>query len=413
MSSTESKSPATMSAAPAPGAAAPCRQLQLMAMGIPSIGKSSNGEVLAKLFAGGKYIDQDDCKSNAKEYHKQVKLLSANPAVKMLYLGKCCHKSQVRDGTFAALSGSTSRQILVGLYFYHPLDDKEEKEGVVGVGGKNRHLLALALERINKRGYGHKNLYPDHNTAAILAGFAKELEPPTEKEMDKFVTVIRVDATLDKLATIKYILQELNSLGLLEGHSLLGSPTFAVTDETIVAAIEAVSAKERTLEASLKTLFWGISASKPAVETILARPEIKAALTEAKIKPFDQLHSTMLYVNGNPALATEDKELFSWDRKEIKLTIREVVWDMSAVALVVDKNFPCQNEIAHITVGVSPKVKPMYSNTMLAQVTCAAQAASSSTAAIPSSVSATAKRQVLDPPLEVIGYVKRFFPTNQ
>lgn len=421
----ETKLPIT-TPAPSP-VPAPARQLQIMTMGIPGLGKTTLGRVLEKLFVGGKYADQDIFGMNAKNYHKAVKEFSANQVVKMLFLAKGNHKFQVRKGTFDVLDTS-KKQILVGLYFYHPLDvtpsavSKETKETKApgasrapgATSGKNSNLLALAVERIGKRGHGHACLYPGDNLPDILSGFANELEPPTESEMEKFTDVIRVDATLDKLSMVKYVLNELKSSGLLDGYAV------ETGEGAILAAVEATSAEEKLLESQMATkaakvakapaktndpskprptLFWGLVPSKEDWASILATPQVQAALADARplpIKAYEIAHATMLFVGGAKAPppgtvgAKDEKEMFELEGKEFKLVINEVVWDNSAIALALDKNFPCQNPIAHVTVGVAPKIQPFYSNALLAKPPT------------------ETKRLAFEPPLVVMGRVKRF-----
>jgi len=125
------------------------------------------------------------------------------------------------------------------------------------------------------------------------------------------------------------------------------------------------------------TLYWSVELSESQRMRVLEYPKVAEILKSdvcKQMKVNKVLHSTMLFVGKDAdkaikgAMGVTEPGLIeqNWDGREVQLVITGVAWDQKAVALMLDRTFPCQNEHVHITLALAGGVKPVYSNEMIA-----------------------------------------------
>jgi len=308
-------------------------QMQIMTIGIPGVGKSTILKCLEHVIEGAKRVNQDEC-GNAKSFHKKIKELAL---VKCLLLDKCFHTKVVRKAIYDIIKV----QNLVYLIFYHP-DDQDAELDV---------LRNFVEARITDRGLGHLNLFPTSGLQKILNGFRDSFEPLDDVEIS-MGEVICVDVTKPLVNNVLEILEALNVVYNKEID--LGNIISTVLNE------EQELAKQNM--AKMKTFYW--SAVILDFGLILNNDIIKEVLSKhPHFEVNKSFHCTMLFVDGKNI---DESIVAEYEGKVVKMTVKCIAYDHKIIALVVDPDFYCNNNVPHVTLARAKGVQPVYSNLMLA-----------------------------------------------
>lgn len=185
-------------------------QLRIVVAGLMGSGKSTLCRALANLFQG-KWVNQDEFahrKRGAKKaFLSEIRRVAADPGVACVLVDKINtmrqHRAEVLDAL--AVDGETgSAAVLVRLQ--HPLD----------APGEFDHAIQLCLDRIQKRGAGHRTLFGlDPKLEMILRSTVKSAEPLDEEEAAGFRCVLDIDFTGDAITVVSAVVEGLSNAGLL------------------------------------------------------------------------------------------------------------------------------------------------------------------------------------------------------
>lgn len=337
-------------------------QIQIFGMGPPGTGKSTTLKVLEKIIPNAKRINQDETGGKRNEYLKLATSLS-DPAskVSVLLLDKCNHDVRVRRDTYEALR--KGRRVFI--QFIHPDDDPSTSL---------ENTVKMAYWRINTRGQGHPTLYPCPKLESIIQGFQTSWQNLSTDEMDEAALVFQVDITRSLADIASTILSNLEDCGILTLKSTIKDGLAAKID----GAIADVKAEERRMSLSTnrdkRTLFWSAQITDRSSLDLEDHPELLGLLKEKSTFQLRKAyHCTLLYLGGKDPKSDEEVQTSRhYEAKEgetITLRGMRLHFDGKCIALELEKDFPCSNVHAHVTVALQPGVQPVYSNQLISSGT--------------------------------------------
>lgn len=125
-----------------------------------------------------------------------------------------------------------------------------------------------------------------------------------------------------------------------------------------------------------KTLFWGLQINDSDRDRLCNVRQAPLSADDAALNTLHavlrshptfrvsaNMHCTMLFVGRRDGL--DESKYAAMQGSVLSLAATAVVHDDKAIALVLNKTFPCANEHAHITVALADKVESVYSNEMI------------------------------------------------
>lgn len=313
----------------------------IILVGFPGIGKTTVGAILENVLTNYKYIDQDMCKCNPREYETQIKTYMKTHN---LILGKCHHNKKTLNPIVKLLN---ENKISFKIYNFVP----ESHEEILSVKD-------ILLERIRKR-KNHLSLVMDGTSegeekiAKILDGFIASYEKPEFE----FTTV---DYTLDPFAISQLIVSDMNSDDSYLYLERISTMQVAYSDS--IELLNPEPLKKRVL-------YYAISYDEATNNKISNLIKSKVIKTNDNFKFQDNFHITIAYVaNGitNETLA----EVSEWCEKnldkEFEIKFNMICHTDRVIAIPVTiVNGRCVNLCPHMTIGIKEGVKPFESNKML------------------------------------------------
>ncbi|AYV82254.1 MAG: hypothetical protein Homavirus21_2, partial [Homavirus sp.] len=346
-----------------------CRQqLQIMPIGVPGSGKSTLLKVLEKLLCDAKRLNQDECNKSAKLYHRNLGKLSKNKEVKVLLMDKCYHNKKVREGSF----NSIDVQNLIYIIYYHPddicpyiLKDDDLSNMLNLETFPLDNALGLAKLRIYGRGLSHLNLHPSLELSKILDGFKDSYEMLDEEEIAYAYDMIFIDMTMDITNVVNYVLDCLISKKMIAAEK----PSTTIINNTIKSVFNEEHKLGQRNSNMAKIQGWFAQVLDSELGKIYNNDTIKDVLNKCKFNKKNELHCTIMYMDGNNTGDSNSKFnqslLKPFDNKNTNMLITHIAYDNKIVALRVLTEFVCQNECPHITLAHDPNTQAVYSNTML------------------------------------------------
>ena len=262
----------------------------------------------------------------------------------------------MRKGTYSSIN----LQNLIYLIFYHPddlCDYYENMEDKISTM-EFHNAKKMVMDRINKRGAGHINLFPTPGLLTILNGFIESYEYLDEYEKCQCIKIIYIDMTLKKEEILNCILNELKTLDIIQVPN--------VNEKLMEKTINEVLKEEELLAnkntKNSKTLYWGAFVQDP--NYLVNNKHISTFMNENKeFKLKDEFHCTMLYVNGDNKI--KEANVSKWNEKNVQIIITHLVYDDKIAVLKIKCDFPTETSIPHITLALKEGVKPFYANEML------------------------------------------------
>lgn len=283
----------------------------IILVGCPGSGKTTLGKRLAEHF-GGLYLDQDMFKTQAKQYHGAI-----NQAImedrKLIILGKSHHTYNVRGHLYKVLPDN---------YFRLFIEFSADKE--------------VCLSRIQNR-KNHQNLKSDNpDLEKIITNFVDSMQRVSDQE-----SLMGYKLSLNVTESVEQWMEKVQSLGFL-----------SVCDES-----ENFKYSYRKLKTK-KALYYAIDVD---MSSILNHLLVKEYLEEYPIILQEKFHLTLRYFgkNGYPGVERFYQNMVGENKDVICLGI---FCDDKGLCVLCTGDFSCSNEYAHITLGNSEGVRPVYSN---------------------------------------------------
>lgn len=313
----------------------------IILVGFPGIGKTTVGAILENVLPNYKYIDQDMCKCNPREYEAQIKTYMKTHN---LILGKCHHNKKTLNPIVKLLNDN---KITFKIYNFVP----ESTEDILAV-------KTALLERIRQR-KNHLSLVMDQTSegeekiAKILDGFIASYEKP---EFD----YTSVDYTLDPFAISQLIVSDMDFDDSYLYMESISTMQIAYNDSMELLNPEPL--KKRVL-------YYAISFDETTNNEISNLVKSKLIKVADDFKLQDNFHITIAYVaNGitNETLAEVSKWCEKNLDKEFEIKFSMICHNNRVIAIPVSiVNGLCVNLCPHLTIGVKDGVKPFESNKML------------------------------------------------
>lgn len=290
-------------------------------VGLPGLGKSTQARALSQVIPCATYFNQDD-------FPSKMKFLQA--------IKKSCSDIVIVDrGNHTQRHRNDIRKL-----------EKWGKMIIIDFIGQAdaRHLINLAMERIEIRGYNHQTLYPDKNLFHILETFANQYEHVTEDEKKLVETnIITIDPTQRQTEIFDYITKRLDI-------------EFTPSAEEELFINQSVQPKNIPLLIKLEVT--DISSLFQCFDEDYKRK--------------DEYHVTLWYNKGfskKDAVTKLHALTKACKDRSIYVVPTKIVKDDNAVAMAVElpSFVVSDNKYPHITIQTMNNTPSVYSNTLLAK----------------------------------------------
>lgn len=341
-------------------------KVNVVTIGIPGTGKSTILKILEILLPNAKRINQDECGGKPKRYHDGIKKLTEDNNVKITLLDKCHHNSKIRADTIKNTKGD-----VIYIVFYHPDDFDPEKSKKMKVD----NMINESLSRIGDRNLGHHTLIPSFKLGSILEGFKNSYEYLTKEEDNGNVVYVNI------MENIKDNIMRL--LGYLDTYyKVRNIKSDIVIDEAkINEAIKKVLDEEKEMDKKNQEKFrvMGWFADVLDYDKVMNNKQVIQVLNDLvdnqkmKLDIKTELHATLLFhgkkLVKNDINNDKIKSLVNCENDEFELEITHIAYDhkIAALRVIFPDNYKelCQNKHPHLTLALTPKTSPVYSNDML------------------------------------------------
>lgn len=211
---------------------------------------------------------------------------------------------------------------------------------------KDEKTSNILYERIETRGENHLTLTPKNDKYKEVIDSFLQKRNSLDTKYDLWLThpyayvdVVDLNIEDDLEYNMNRIVKEIDLQEFIVNHHIQKSIQYTVPDTDTIL--------------DKKPKFWGLSVNKSQLELI-------DTLGFTKF-PKD-LHITLAY-------SREDLHKF-WSLQEKKtwtLNVDSICYNDNIIAITIkDFRFPCENDIPHITIAMTPETSPFESNSMLA-----------------------------------------------
>eukprot|EP00698_Gefionella_okellyi_P003032 TRINITY_DN12853_c0_g1_i1.p1 TRINITY_DN12853_c0_g1~~TRINITY_DN12853_c0_g1_i1.p1 ORF type:complete len:818 (-),score=184.86 TRINITY_DN12853_c0_g1_i1:23-2476(-) len=322
-------------------------QLQVVLVGLVGSGKSTLGFALAKVL-GGEYVNQDALGALIANFQREAKRATQKVTCPIVVLDKCHHNEDQRERTLTVLHPGQ----LMFMEIMHredgPFPEKTAVECAKRIAGRANH---------------HFTLVSGAGMFQILDGFASSWQPIEDRS-----NVARIDMMITPVEMLRCALQEVATRfpTLDAGQRAAAALANPALLEEAVAATQ--HREQQIVLAKSKVIFLG--ADMGCLDGLIPLPiEVQQRIDATQYSVLERHHTTLAVTAGDVDETTQAvaKQLEGRAGERCAVTVRAIVWDDHAVALLVEHGLPCVNRIAHVTFALAAGTKPAYSNEMLKQ----------------------------------------------
>lgn len=226
----------------------------------------------------------------------------------------------------------------------------------------NEALIDMCVKRILNRGDAHRSLrtsnpnFKDDPKKAITTIIEKFVE---KSDIDESAdsTYQFVDASLSQDIILSQVWERITHIGTGVDYPIFNTIGNQIKDSLVLAQKyeEKLASRSKTQQ-----LYACLKLVSPVEELLDVIPDV---LLKNKILK-KEFHVTVKYFGGviDPEMFIQIDELIN---KQIELTLKEVVYDENGVAVLVKKDFFCDNTHPHFTIATARNIPPVYSNELL------------------------------------------------
>ena len=316
-------------------------------VGFPGIGKTTVGAILENVLDNFKYIDQDMCKCNPREYEAQIKHYMTTHN---LILGKCHHNKRTVNPIIKLL---TDNHFSYKIFNFVPDDITSLKSTLLDRIRFRKSHQSLVMENSDD---GEKKIQ------SILEGFVTSYEVPEHP-------FIQLDYTLDPFSISRTVITEItdmtSDLDWDFSNFLEKVDNFEQTQNGILDIIPKPLKK--------RVLYYAISFNDETNNKIsnLIKEKMSNIENFVNYKLQESFHATIVYIANGITNETQ-ANVASWSEqnlsKEFEITFSRICFTDKVIAIPINiTNGRSCNIVPHLTCGVSNGTKPFESNKMFEQ----------------------------------------------